>query len=105
MFTSSTRRHLVFAPQLGAFTMRACAAPERGARRGMEGPWRKCGFLQLGGARGKQGLDLFWFLAVLSSIFCLRLLKLSVRSVSYGSKRSAVRQRGRRPGSAESLVK
>lgn len=38
---------------------------------------------------GKQGLDLFWFLAVLSSIFCLRLLKLSVRSVSHGSKRSA----------------
>lgn len=30
MFTSSTWRHLVFAPQLGACTMRACAAPERG---------------------------------------------------------------------------
>lgn len=38
---------------------------------------------------GKQGLDLSWFLAVLSSIFCLRLLNLSVRSVSHGGKQSA----------------
>lgn len=90
MFTSSTWRHLVFAPQLGARTMRACAAPERGVR---GGGWRHPGenvdSYGLEEPGGKQGLDLFWFLAVLSSIFCLRLLKLSVRSVSHGSKRSA----------------
>lgn len=103
MFTSSAWRHLVFAPallppRLGACTMRACAAlAGRAARsaagrsqRGMEGTpgvcgydfhtaRRKCKFLWLGAAGEKQGLDLFWFLATLSSIFYLRLLKWSVR--------------------------
>lgn len=40
VFTSSTWRHLVFAPRPGARTMSACAAPESGAR---GGGWRDPG--------------------------------------------------------------
>lgn len=34
---------------------RLCGPGARRARRGMEAPWRKCGFLRLGGARGQTG--------------------------------------------------
>lgn len=45
----------------------------------------KSAFLRLGAGREKQGLGLFCFLAVLSTIFCLTFLEGSVRSVPLGS--------------------
>lgn len=92
--------------------MRACVAPagRTGARRGGEGTPERAGraSTRLGDSAHsygleqlgeKQSLDVSWVLAVLSSIFCLRLFKRSVRAVTLGSKlRATPLGRWVRPG-------
>jgi len=64
----------------------------------------KSAFLRLGAGREKQGLGLFCFLAVLSTIFCLTFLEGSVRSFPLEVWRITPLCRWVRPGLTESPV-